>query len=188
MTKLDPPQPPKFCTRLPPAGLALQLTTREIALTTAFGAFRAQLRQLTGNADHRRRLAGTFAVEILNKRLLSCPTAFADSWKRTKDGLAEAAASSVADVQAAERSLRQETGDDRETEARELTAAGVVGSWLKDYESSLTHEIVGIDRALADLGFSLSGTIRAGKCIRIRSCGRWSVCNNSSTCAQMAVI
>ena len=40
-------------------------------------------------AARRRRRAGSFAVEILGKRLLSCPTAFAESWRRCKEGLGE---------------------------------------------------------------------------------------------------
>ena len=56
-------------------------------------------------------MAGTFAVEILGKRLLSCPTAFAESWRRCKEGLAEAEAASDADVESAR--TRGRAGDRR---------------------------------------------------------------------------
>lgn len=148
--------PPKFCTRLSPEALVLALTPREVALSQAFGAFRSTLRSLMADADHSRRMAGTFAVEILGKRLLSCPTAFADSWRRCKEGLAEALAASESDVKAAERAVRQETGDDKEAEARSSAAVAVVGSWLKDIAGDLESEIAGIDAALAGLGFDLA--------------------------------
>ena len=148
--------PPKFCTRLPPQAQALALTPREIALSDAFGAFRARMRILISSGERRRRMAGAFAVEILGKRLLSCPTAFADSWRRCKEGLAEGAGATEADVNAAERAVRQDTGDDRESEAREGAAAAVVGSWLKAVVDELTGEIAGLDKALRDLGFDLT--------------------------------
>ena len=148
--------PPKFCTRNAPQAQALALTPKEVALSAAFAEFRKKMRSLVSSADGRKRLAGTFAVEILNKRLLSCPTAFADSWHRCKQGLAEAQAATAAEVAAAVRVARQETGDDRELEAREATAAAVVGSWLKDFVPDLDHEIARIDTALRDLGFDLA--------------------------------
>jgi len=148
--------PPKFCTRLPPQAQALALTPREVALSDAFGAFRSSLRSLIASGDHSRRMAGTFAVEILGKRLLSCPTAFADSWRRCKEGLAAAMAASEGDVKAAERTVRQETGDDKEAEAREGVAVAVVGSWLKGVADDLHSEIAGIDAALVGLGFDMT--------------------------------
>ena len=143
--------PPKFCTRLPPRAIPLLMSAEEVALSAAFDKFRARVRALIGRGERRRRRAGSFAVEVLGKRLLSCPVAFAESWRRCKDGLALASASDEAAVVAAERSLRQETGDDRETQSREASAAGVVGAWLKTMGSDLQDEIAGIDNALAAL-------------------------------------
>ena len=103
------------------------------------------------------RRAGIFAVEILGKRLLSCPTAFAESWSRARQGFfdpdAEAAAESELD--AAERAVRQKTGDDREAEQRAATATTVVGAWLKNFVDDVAGEIEAIERALAALGFVL---------------------------------
>ena len=65
---------------------------------------------------------------ILGKRLLSCPVAFAESWRRCKEGLALALAADESEVMAVERGYRQETGDDREAQSREATAANVVGA------------------------------------------------------------
>ncbi|MCH8037473.1 MAG: DNA helicase, partial [Proteobacteria bacterium] len=149
--------PPKFCTRHPPKALLLQMSSAEVALGTSFDAFRKRVKKLIASGERRRRRSGSFAVEILGKRLLSCPTAFAESWRRSKEGLAEAETASDADVAAAERSLRQDTGDDREIQKREDTAAGVVGSWLKTVADDLEDEIAAIDRAVAGLGLDIAG-------------------------------
>jgi hypothetical protein len=149
--------PPKFCTRLPPKALVLRLSPRELALGIAFDSFRNEVRKLIAQSEGRRRRAGSFAVEILGKRLLSCPTAFAESWRRSKAGLAAAEAASEADVAAVERSVRQETGDDREAQKREETAASVVGSWLKTVVDDLREEIAAVDAAVAGLGFDCDG-------------------------------
>jgi Helicase conserved C-terminal domain/SNF2-related domain len=147
--------PPRFCTRLPPRPLLLSLSSQESALSSAFGEFRSEVKKLIAGGERRRKRSGSFAVEILGKRLLSCPTAFAESWRRCKEGLAQAEAAADAEVAAAERLIRQETGDDREAQSREATAAGVVGSWLKAVSDDLRDEIGAIDRAVMALGFDL---------------------------------
>ena len=149
--------PPKFCTRKPPKALLLQLSPAEAALSAAFAAFRKAVKALIAGGARRRRRSGSFAVEILGKRLLSSPTAFAESWRRSKEGLAESEAASDADVAAAERSLRQDTGDDREVQKREDTAAGVAGAWLQSVAGDLTEEIAAIDQAVPQLGLDLGG-------------------------------
>lgn len=147
--------PPRFCTRKPPHALLLHLSQEEAALSSAFSTFRDDVRSLIAKGERRRRRAGTFAIEILGKRLLSCPTAFAESWRRCKEGLAQERAADDTDVAAAQRALRQETGDDRETQSRESVASGVVGAWLKVVADDLEGQIAAIDRAVARLGFDL---------------------------------
>lgn len=149
--------PPRFCNRLPPAPIVLNLSQGEVALSGAFDAFRKRIRSLVAAGEGRRRRAGTFAVEILGKRLLSCPTAFAESWRRCKEGLGEATPATEADVESARRAYERDTGDDPETQAREATAASVVGSWLKGLSDDLATEIAGIDAALDALRFRLGG-------------------------------
>lgn len=143
--------PPKFCKRLAPQALVLNLQPQEIALTAAFDTFRKAIHTLIADERSTRRRTGTFAVEILGKRLLSCAVAFADSWRRCKQGLAENATAADAEVQAARRNLEAETGDDRETQSRIATASGVVGAWLKGVATSLQAEIAGLDAAVAGL-------------------------------------
>ena len=143
---------PRFCTRRPPQALRLTPNSREAELSAAFDAFRSAVGRLIGTGTHGRRRAGTFAVEVLGKRLLSCPAAFADSWYRTMQGMAEESASET-DVRVAERVVRQETGDDREAQQRQATAATVVGGWLRNYRDELAPQIRRITRAVARLGF-----------------------------------
>ena len=144
--------PPKFCTRVPPEGLPLSLSDAEIELTRAFDDFRSAMRRWIAAGDRKRRRAGSFAVEILGKRLLSCPVAFAESWRRCKEGLGEVSEASEAEVDSVRRSVESEVGDDREAQSREAIAAGVVGAWLKKAASTVAPEIEAIDAALARLG------------------------------------
>jgi hypothetical protein len=148
--------PPKFCTRLAPQALELKLTPKEVALSAAFDAFRKAIHKLIASERGTRRRTGSFAIEILGKRLLSCAVSFADSWSRCKQGLAEDTTVADADVQAARRNLEIETGDDRETQSRVSTAAGVVGAWLKGVAPSLKSEIADLDAAIAGLQLDLT--------------------------------
>ena len=147
---------PRFCTRREPRALPLTTNPRESELAAAFDAFRTSVGRFIGAGTQGRRRAGTFAVEVLGKRLLSCPAAFADSWYRTMQGMAEETASET-DVKVAERVLRQETGDDREAQQRQATAATVVGGWLRNYRDDLAPEIRRIQRAVTSLGFTADG-------------------------------
>lgn len=146
--------PPRFCHRNPPHAIELPLSDKEIDLSRAFDAFRKEVRRLIFSGQGQKRRAGTFAVEILGKRLLSCPTAFAESWRRCREGLAELRAAEEAEVDAVRRDLESDTGDDRETQSREATAAGVVGAWLKGIAGEVQPEIDGIDRAVEALGLA----------------------------------
>lgn len=143
--------PPKFCTRNPPQAIALDLSAQELALSRAFDAFRTAIRSLIAGGERRRRRSGSFAVEILGKRLLSCPTAFAESWRRCKEGLDEAEAAGDEAVDAVRRNVERETADDREAQSRDATAAGVVGAWLKSVAGELAGEIAGLDAAVRGL-------------------------------------
>ena len=147
---------PRFCARRPPRGLPLAADMREKQLAAAFDAFRAKIRSLIAQGTSPRRRAGAFAIEILGKRLLSCPAAFAESWRRAREGFA-ADPASEADLRAAERVLRQETGDDREIQQREATAATVVGAWLKNFVDDVHEEIKLVESAVDALGFDLNG-------------------------------
>ena len=147
---------PRFCTRMPPRALPLTVDAAEAELTGAFDAFRTAVGKLAAAGSQGRRRAGTFAVEVLGKRLLSCPASFADSWFRTMRGMTEGVATAT-ELRVQERVLNQETGDDREAQQRQATAATVVGGWLRNYGDELGGEIDRIRRAVETLGFDPDG-------------------------------
>jgi SNF2-related domain/Helicase conserved C-terminal domain len=142
--------PPRFADRFPEA-VPLELHPAERRLMEAAERFRARVKQLTAARGRAERQAGSFAVEVLAKRLLSCPTTFADSWRRYRQGAADVVAT-VGDVQAAGRSTREDVDDDRESESRVAYAARVVGSWLRPFATELAAEVEALNGALADLG------------------------------------
>ena len=144
-------RPRRFSDRFP-EGLQLHFTAKERAVSEAFAAFRAGVKKATAKAKETDRVAGKFAVEVLGKRLLSCPHTFAESWYRFQQGLAEAEAASAAEVSAARRSTEEEIDDDREREGRARHAAKIAGAWLKPYLTLLSKEISDIDKALEKLG------------------------------------
>lgn len=133
----------------------------EQALSVAFEVFRKRLRARFAAIGSGQRTAA-FAIEVLAKRLLSCPFAFADSWTRFKDGFEEGCAkddeqATEKEVLSAERSAREELDDDAETEGRLAYASRVVGAWLSRVKDDLAPQIAGLDRALTDLGLVRSG-------------------------------
>jgi len=147
--------PPRFCNRKPPQALVLGFSPTEQQLIDAVGALRAKVRSVIALESKNRRLAGSFALEILGKRLLSGPVTFADSWRRCKLGLIEEEAAGDKDVAAAEKSVHEDTADDLEYQQREATAASVIGAWLKAIAAEVDEEIRATDRAVEGLGLDL---------------------------------
>ncbi|MEZ5285573.1 MAG: hypothetical protein R2712_12375 [Vicinamibacterales bacterium] len=92
-------------------------------------------------------------MEILGKRLLSCPTAFAESWRRCREAVDEAEAAADAEVLAVNGPSKPRPATTAEAQSREATAAGVVGAWLKTVAPEVKEEIGAIDRVVAGLGF-----------------------------------
>lgn len=148
--------PKKFCTRLPPEAVLLEFPARERELITAFSEFRTKVRSIIAQEARQRQMAGSFAIEILGKRLLSGPVTFAESWRRCKLGLEDPETASDGDVMAARRSTTEETGDDRESEQRQAAASNVIGSWMRAFAESLSSEIHSIDDAIESLGLDVN--------------------------------
>ena len=145
--------PPRFSERHL-VGLPLDLSPAERALSEAFQGFRKKVRSLVATAQRREQVAGAFAVEILGKRLLSCPYTFADSWHRYLDGLREAEQADADEVRAAERATDEDTASDLEAESRIAHAVHIVGAWLKPWAERLRPEMADIDQALGRLGLA----------------------------------
>lgn len=149
-------RPERFGGReLEPVPLFFGLEERK--LSEAFATFRTALLKAVASASRNDQTAGRFAIEVLNKRLLSCPYTFADSWLRFKEGTHDPEHAEAAEVRAAQRSAEEDTPDDREREERTHHAARTVGAWLKPWMDTLEQEIQNIDEALAGLGLTAQG-------------------------------
>lgn len=146
-------RPPRFSQRLTEP-LELYFGPREHALAEAFAQFRRQVRRLIAQQPRSEQLAGAFAVEVLNKRLLSCPFAFADSWFRFQEGLARPDRAPTGELDAARRAVEEDLDDDSEAESRHRHAAHTAGAWLKPLAADLAHEIANLDAALRHLGLN----------------------------------
>ena len=148
-------EPPRFCTRQPPQAIMLPFGPEELSLIGAFESFRAKVRSIIAAGSAQRRLAGSFAIEILGKRMLSGPVTFLDSWRRCKLGLEEDETADDNDVVVAGRVVGEDTDDDLEAQQRESTATGVIGSWLKALADQVHDEIADVDTAAGQMGISL---------------------------------
>ena len=153
--------PPRFCTRKPPQAILLEFGSEELALIRAYEAFRRKVCLVIASGSKQRRLAGSFAIEILGKRLLSGSITFIESWRRCKLGLREEDITDDKDVVAAGRSVEEDTDDDREAQQRESTAAGVIGSWMKALAADVADEIDAIDAAVRQLDISVDQDVTA---------------------------
>lgn len=150
---------PRFARRyLEP--LPLYMFKAEKELSAAVKAFCTQLKKQI-RATPEARMVLNFAIEILRKRLLSCPVAFADSWLRFKAGLATHEPLESAEVAAARRASEEDIDDDKERECRSGHAVHVVGAWMHPYVKTLEAEIAAVDGALAALGLTVQPVTRA---------------------------
>src|SRR5262249_24294248 len=124
----------------------------ERALSAAVFEFRQGVRSAVATFRHADEIAGTFAVEVLNKRLLSCPATFADSWFRFKEGIEESDAARSEEMSAAHRASEEDLADGREKVGRGRHASRIAGAWLKPLAGKLKKEIAAVDAALKTLG------------------------------------
>ena len=143
-------KPPRFCERELSA-LNIAFDAREDRLSKAFQDFRQAVKRAVAGEARQRQRVGAFAVEILGKRLLSCPWTFAESWHRYQLAIAADSAGSDASARAAESAVREDTGDDLEAESRHQHAVHTVGLWLKPFLSALQAETAALDAALSGL-------------------------------------
>ena len=145
---------PRFCTRKPPQALFLEFHSQEQELMKAFERFRVKVRSIIGSTSRKRRHAGSFAISILGKRMLSGPVTFLESWRRCKLGLSEEETAEDKDLVLAGQSVEEDTDDDRDYQQRESTAAVVIGSWMRAFAAEIVNEINDIDTAAEKLGIN----------------------------------
>lgn len=146
------PSKPRFSARKVEALPELRFGPQEQKLLQAFDAFRREVRGRVRGALRSDALAGAFAIEVLNKRLLSGPATFAESWWRCLDGMSATGNARSMDVRAAQAAAGADLEDDAEREARMRHALTVVGSWLSSMAKTLEDPIAQVNAALEELG------------------------------------
>jgi superfamily II DNA or RNA helicase len=140
---------PRFASRyLEPLPLFLLKGEKNLAkgVRDFCNALRSQIR-----ATQEARMVLNFAIEILRKRLMSSPVAFADSWLRFKLGLEQQHAILPGEVAAAQKATEEDIDDDQERESRGHHAVHLIGTWIHPYVDLLSAEIDAIDAALTHL-------------------------------------
>jgi len=138
-------------------GIPLHFRRKEKSLAEVFGTFRSAVKSVIAKSRKAEQLAGSFAVEVLNKRLLSCPRTFADSWYRFLDGMAEEVDVSQVDLFAARNATIEDIDDDLEKEGRGRHASRTAGAWLRPLAGDLRKEIDAVTQALDQLGLRPEG-------------------------------
>ncbi len=134
---------------------SLHFGSHERALHLALRDFRRSLKKALRDADHQERTAATFATEVLQKRLLSGPWAFGQSWLALMEGLAESDARATAGAVARVRDAAlDDTDDDAERESRQRHADRTVGAWLRQWREDVADEIAAVTREVEAIGVS----------------------------------
>lgn len=146
-------QAPRFSDREVKALPQLHFGRHERQLLATLRDFRRALRSAVASADHTHRIAAYFASEVLQKRLLSGPWAFGQSWLALMDGLNGTPAETQAKaVNTAAEITREDTDDDNERESRQRHAENTVGTWLQKWAPKLVSEIQAVSEEVRALG------------------------------------
>ena len=148
-------EPARFSDRQVEALPALHFGSHERALQLAVRDFRTTLNKALRTADYQERTAANFATEVLQKRLLSGPWAFGQSWLALLEGLdAPAETTGATAVVRARDAQADDTDDDAERESRQRHADRMVGAWLRQWQDAVAVEIAEITRQVAAIGVS----------------------------------
>ncbi|MCA9720175.1 MAG: DEAD/DEAH box helicase [Myxococcales bacterium] len=132
---------------------SLHFGSHERALHLTLRDFRRALKKALRGADHQDRTAANFATEVLQKRLLSGPWAFGQSWLALMEGLAEHDAKATSGAVARVRdATRDDTDDDMERESRQRHADRTVGAWLRQWRDAVSDEIEEVNSEVKAIG------------------------------------
>lgn len=143
-------EPARFSDRAVEALAPLRFGAAERALLLALRDLRKALRTALRSASHKDQTAAAFASEVLQKRLLSGPWAFGQSWLALLEGLAEAPI--AADAVARARAVNEgDTDDDTERESRLRHAERTVGAWLRPWADAVRRELDAVSEQVKDL-------------------------------------
>ena len=148
-------EPARFSDRNVEALPALHFGSHERALQLAVRDFRMTLHKALRGADHQERTAASFATEFLQKRLLSGPWAFGQSWLALMEGLDGSAETAGATAVVRARDAQaDDTDDDAERESRQRHTDRTVGAWLRQWQGDVAAEMAEITRQVAAIGVS----------------------------------
>ncbi|WP_437979283.1 SNF2-related protein [Sorangium sp. So ce295] len=136
-------EPPRFSERIVDALPVLRFGAQERGLSDAFRDFRKALHKATARASASERAAAAFALEVLQKRLLSGPWAFGQSWLALLDGLRahDAGAGTLDTISKVRGIVQDDTEDDTERESRERQASRTSGAWLRNFREAVDSEL-----------------------------------------------
>lgn len=145
-------EPPRFAERVV-EGRLVRFGRLERRLDDAFRDFRRQLRRSATRTSGAEKLATTFAAEVLQKRLLSGPWAFGQSWRTLLDalGLDPSPPEALVRVRAA---LQEDTDNDAERESRLRQADRTVGAWLRAHLPEVQDALHEVTLAVEALGIT----------------------------------
>lgn len=143
---------PRFSERLV-EGRIIRFGRLERSLDEAFRDFRKALRRSIARASGSERLAATFATEVLQKRLLSGPWTFGQSWLTLQEALALETTTPEALVRI-RAALQEDTDNDAERESRLRQADRTVGAWLRARLPELEEAVHEVTRAVETLGIT----------------------------------
>jgi superfamily II DNA or RNA helicase len=147
-------EPPRFSDRIVQALPVLRFGVQERGLSEVFRDFRKALHKATARASASERAAAAFALEVLQKRLLSGPWAFGQSWLSLLDGLRahDASVGSLDTVSRVRGIVQDDMDDDTERESRERQASRTSGAWLRNFREAVESELDDVARAVQALG------------------------------------
>ena len=144
-------EPARFSERHVKALPSLHFGAHERSLQLAVRDFRKALRRAVRGAPPNDRTAAAFATEVLQKRLLSGPWAFGQSWLALVEGMNDEGATAEAVARVSAVSV-DDTDDDAEKESRHRHAGKVVGAWLRQWKDKVSAEIAPISELVGLLG------------------------------------
>lgn len=142
----------RFARRKPPRSLELDLSSAEKKLYSALRQYREQLSEVLRRDDKQKRHIGNFLSQLLTKRLLSSPCAFAWTWWQHVEGIGLEDVSS-AQAEYARNRAEASIEDDREKDQRDQDAARQCGGWLTRHAAGLEDEREEVGKALRELGW-----------------------------------
>jgi superfamily II DNA or RNA helicase len=145
-------QAQRFSERHVEALPVLHFGAQERALHLAVRDFRRALKKAIRGASHQDRTAAAFATEVLQKRLLSGPWAFGQSWLALMEGLEQDEGASAAAVSRVRDVHLGDTDDDAERESRQRHADRTVGGWLRQWQESVADELSQVSDLVGALG------------------------------------